>query len=207
MKSLIRDLLDYATASHAEDKPRGRTDLNGVVGSAVAQLHLAISEAGATIACDRLPSVSANESGIIRVFQNLIGNAIKYQSSEDPHIHISARSDGDEWIFCVRDNGIGFDMDYAKRVFEPFRRLHSTAHIQGTGIGLAIVKRIIEHHGGRVWAESEPGKGSTFFFTLPRNSEEESPKPSRKPIIAERHAIRTRSVGGDSLAGFRMTRL
>ncbi len=194
MKSLIQDLLDYATASHAEEKLRGRTDLNGVVGSGMGDLHLAISEAGATIACDRLPSVTANENGILRVFQNLIGNAIKYRSSEEPHIHISARSDGDEWILCVRDNGIGFDMGYAKRVFEPFRRLHSAAQIQGTGIGLAIVKRIIEHHGGRVWAESEPSKGSTFFFTLPRNSEEEPAKPSREPIMAERPAIRTRSA-------------
>jgi hypothetical protein len=152
----------------------------------VAHLHLAISETGATIACDRLPSVTANENGILRVFQNFIGNAIKYQSSEAPHIHISPQSDGDEWILCVRDNGIGFDMGYANRVFEPFRRLYSTAQIQGTGIRLAIVKQIIKRHGGRVWAESEPGKGSTFFFTLPRNSEEEPPKPSRKPIVAER---------------------
>jgi PAS domain S-box-containing protein len=192
MKKLIQDLLDYAVASRAEDEPPGRTDLNNVVSSAIAQLRLTISEAGATIACDRLPSVSANENGILRVFQNLIGNAIKYRSSEEPHIHISARSEEDQWILSVRDNGIGFDMAYADRIFESFQRLHSRADVPGSGIGLAIVKRIIERNGGRVWAESEPGEGSTFFFTLPTNTVKKVPQPPSKSMTAERTAAQTR---------------
>jgi light-regulated signal transduction histidine kinase (bacteriophytochrome) len=105
------------------------------------------------------------------VFQNLIGNAIKYRRPESPDIHISAHRNREEWVFCVRDNGLGFDMTYADRIFEPFERLHTKFEIKGTGIGLPIVKRLIERHGGRVWAESQPSRGSAFYFTLPSTEE------------------------------------
>jgi light-regulated signal transduction histidine kinase (bacteriophytochrome) len=108
----------------------------------------------------------AEQRLIVQAFQNLIGNALKYRSGPQPEIRISAERSGDEWIISVADNGIGFDMAYAVRIFEMLQRLHSRDQYSGTGIGLAIVKRIVERHGGRIWAESEPGKGSTFFFTL-----------------------------------------
>jgi light-regulated signal transduction histidine kinase (bacteriophytochrome) len=110
---------------------------------------------------DYRPSVR-KKNGILGVFQNLVGNAINDRSSEEPHISHLGTVGRDEWILCVPDNGIGFDMSYAKRIFKPFRRLHSTAQIQGTGIGLAIVKRMVERHGGRLWAKSELAKNPHF---------------------------------------------
>lgn len=194
MKNLIRDLLDCATARHAEAAPRYPTNLNGVVHSAIEHLHLAVREADAIIVCDRLPSVIVNANGMVRVFQNLISNAIKYKSAGRPCIHITSRADGDEWVLSVEDNGIGFDMRHANRVFEAFRRLHSYAEVPGTGIGLAIVRQIVDDHGGRVWAESEPGRGSKFFFTLPKNAEDVFPEDELNPMIGERTAIQARSA-------------
>jgi light-regulated signal transduction histidine kinase (bacteriophytochrome) len=105
---------------------------------------------------------------MVQLLQNLVGNAVKFHGTELPRIDITVREDGQEWVFSVRDNGIGINPKYAERIFEVFQRLHTVKEFPGTGIGLAICKKIIEQHGGRIWVESEEGKGATFFFTLPK---------------------------------------
>jgi signal transduction histidine kinase len=107
----------------------------------------------------------------VQVFQNLIGNAIKFHGRDSPHVHVSARAQDGEWLFSIEDNGIGIDAQHADRLFVIFQRLHTRQEYPGTGIGLALCKRIVERHGGRIWFESEPGRGSTFWFTLPRREE------------------------------------
>ena len=130
-------------------------------------LKTSIDESAAEIIAGDLPVVRAHESHLIPLFQNLAGNAIKYRSNRPPRIVISAEDSGAELRFAVSDNGIGIDPEYHKKIFEVFKRLHG-ARIQGTGVGLAICKRVVERYGGRIWVESRAGKGATFFFTLPR---------------------------------------
>jgi light-regulated signal transduction histidine kinase (bacteriophytochrome) len=122
--------------------------------------------------CGQLPSVKADAMQLTRLFQNLIGNALKYCGPSVPEIHISAENNGHAWTFSIRDNGIGFDPKYAERIFTIFQRLHTRREYAGTGIGLALCERIVQRHGGRIWAESEPGRGSIFCFTLPHNGGE-----------------------------------
>jgi chemotaxis family two-component system sensor kinase Cph1 len=117
---------------------------------------------------DDLPTVLGDATQLIQLFQNLIGNAIKFHGNALPHVHISATSRGKEWEFAVRDNGIGLDPQYAQRIFVIFQRLHTKREYAGTGIGLSICKRIVERHGGRIWVESELGQGATFYFTVPK---------------------------------------
>ena len=116
---------------------------------------------------DPLPTVFADGSQLVQLFQNLVGNAVKYHGAEPPRIHVSAKHDGDEWIFSVQDNGLGIDPKYFEKVFVMFQRLHGREEFSGTGIGLTVCKKIVERHGGRIWVESELGKGSTFYFALP----------------------------------------
>jgi chemotaxis family two-component system sensor kinase Cph1 len=120
---------------------------------------------------DSLPTVMADDLQLGQLFQNLIGNAIKFHGEEPPRVHVSARPGGNGWIFSVRDNGIGIAPEYAERIFIIFQRFHSREEYPGTGIGLAVCKKIVERHGGRIWVESELGKGATFYFTLPRQGE------------------------------------
>ncbi len=166
MQRLIQDLLAYSRVS-SRGRPLTPTDCNAVLGHVRINLSVAIEESNARVTHDELPIVMADETQLVQVFQNLIGNAIKFCSEEPPRIHVSAEKNEKEWIFSVRDNGKGIDPQYHERIFVIFQRLQGKGEYPGTGIGLAICKRIIERHGGRIWVESEYGKGSTFYFTIP----------------------------------------
>jgi PAS domain S-box-containing protein len=166
MQELIRDLLEY---SRIETKLKVLKPANCsvVLEEAFYNLRSIVEETGTKLTYDYLPTVMADASQLKSLFQNLMGNAIKFHCQEKPRIHISAEQRGNEWVFSVKDNGIGFEPALAERIFVVFQRLHARQEYPGTGIGLAICKKIVERHGGRIWAESEPGKGSTFYFTLP----------------------------------------
>jgi light-regulated signal transduction histidine kinase (bacteriophytochrome) len=127
---------------------------------------LRVEECKAIITHDPLPTVYGDATRLGQVWQNLLGNALKFCKEPSPRIHIAVQQEGHYWRFAVQDNGIGIDPRHAERIFQVFQRLHSRSEYPGTGIGLAICKRIVEQHGGRIWVESEPGKGATFFFTL-----------------------------------------
>jgi light-regulated signal transduction histidine kinase (bacteriophytochrome) len=166
MQELIKDLLEYSQIG-AKEKKFKPTDCSGVIEKAVGNLKAVIEESNAVMTYDELPTIMSDMSQMISLFQNLIDNAIKFRGEEAPRIHISAERKEDEWVFSIRDNGIGIDPKDSERIFGMFQRLHGSTDYPGTGIGLAICKRIIEGHGGRIWVESEIGKGSTFYFTVP----------------------------------------
>ncbi len=166
MQLMIKDLLEYSQVG-TKGKEFEPADLSLIIGQAVSNLKAAIEESGASITYDALPMLNADAPQLVRLFQNLIGNAIKFRGEEPPSVHVSAERKGDEWIFFVRDNGIGIDPSQTEKIFAIFRRLHTREEYPGTGIGLAMCKKIIERHGGKIWVESEPGKGSTFIFTMP----------------------------------------
>ena len=166
MQELIRDLLAYSRVGR-RGKPFESTDCSAVCATALANLQVAIGESGAVITHDPLPTVMADATQLTQVFQNLIGNAIKFRGSEPPRIHLSARRQAAEWVFEIRDNGIGIDPKFSGRLFQIFQRLHGHDEYAGTGIGLALCKKIVERHGGRIGVESAPGRGSTFSFTIP----------------------------------------
>lgn len=166
MQNLIVDLLNYSrvqTGPVALDA----VDCNSLLDTVLGDLSLAIRESGAVVTRGFLPRLMGNASQIGQLFQNLVGNSLKYRGKEAPRIEVSAERVGKEWLFSVRDNGIGFDMEFAQRIFEPFQRLHGKSEYSGSGIGLAICKKVIDSLGGRIWATSEKNRGSTFFFTLP----------------------------------------
>ena len=170
MKEMIQGLLDYSRVGRT-DNQFVKVDMNVKLEKAIFNLKSSIDESNAEITHDELPTVNADPSQMVRVFQNLISNSIKFKKPQfPPRIHISAEMDTKkyEWIFSVNDNGIGIEKPYKDQVFQVFKRLHAIGEYEGTGIGLAIVKRIIEYHGGRIWVKSEPGLGSTFYFTLPK---------------------------------------
>ncbi len=166
MQSLITDLLAYSRVG-SKGKEFQPTDVNAVVDEALSGLRLAIEESDAEITRDSLPTVMADQAQLAQLLLNLVGNAIKFHGEARPKVHVSARREGDEWVFSVRDNGMGIDPKYFDRLFVLFQRLHSRKEYPGTGIGLALCKRIVERHGGRIWVQSEPSKGSTFYFTIP----------------------------------------
>jgi len=166
MQSLINDLLAYSRVG-TRGEPLRSADSEAVCEEAIRNLRAAIEESGAEVARDPLPRVLADAAQLRQLFQNLISNALKFRSPEPPRVHVSADRNGNEWRFSVRDNGIGIDPEHAQRIFVLFQRLHNRAEYPGTGIGLAICKKIVERHGGRIWVESEPGSGATFCFTLP----------------------------------------
>ena len=166
MRGLINDLLAYSRVD-AQERNFEIIESRHALDQACDQLRSTIEESGATITQDDLPAIKAEEGLIVQLFQNLISNAIKYRSECPPEIHVSAQARHGEWFFSVGDNGIGIEPQYLERIFVIFRRLHSPGKYSGTGIGLAICKKVVERHGGRIWAESQPGKGSVFYFTIP----------------------------------------
>jgi chemotaxis family two-component system sensor kinase Cph1 len=152
-------------------------------------LQLIIEDTGASITYDPLPEITANENQIIQLLQNLVGNALKFRSDAAPVIHVGCQREGEDWLFSVRDNGIGIEPEYLERIFVIFQRLHARETYPGTGIGLAICKKIVELHDGRIWAESQPGKGATFYFAIPATYRK------RMTINAE-HQTRRDSISG-----------
>ena len=173
MQTQINDLLAYSRIT-TQGTLFEATNCADIFDNAVSNLAAMIGESGAMVTREILPTLPADASQLVSVFQNLIGNGIKYHGDQPPRIQVSAVESGDEWLFSFKDNGIGIESEFAERIFVVFQRLHSQAKYGGTGIGLAICKKVIERHGGRIWVESEPGKGSTFYFTLPiRNHQED----------------------------------
>ena len=182
LATLINDLLAYTRAGVVEGDVQ-TVDSSAVLEETLANLAEAIRESGASVTHDHLPPVDIGESHLQLVFQNLLSNAIKYRKEEPPQIHVSASQQGADVVFSVQDNGIGIDPQYKEKIFGVFKRLHRDQKYSGTGIGLAICQRVVERYGGRIWVESTPGKGATFFFTLPKR------------------AARTRSVAVESSIG------
>ena len=170
MQELINDLLAYARLGR-QDEPFVPTDCAEIFDATRDALKAVIEECGARVTCDALPRVLADRGQIQHLFQNLIGNAIKYRGKRPPEVHVSAERRNGAWIFAVRDNGIGIEPEYFERIFEVFQRLHTRSEQPGTGIGLAIAQKVVEHHGGRIWVDSRPGAGSTFYFTIPARGE------------------------------------
>ncbi len=170
-QKMINALLEYSRVD-SFGKLFESADCEVILERALTNLVVAINESGAVISHDSLPTVMADDTQLLQVFQNLITNAIKFRGNEPPHVHISARHNENEWIFSVRDNGIGIDPEYNKRLFNIFKRLHGREY-PGVGLGLSICKKIVKRHGGRIWVESESGKGATFCFTIPIKGEKQ----------------------------------
>ena len=167
MRTLIDALLAYSRVE-TKGKEFEPIDCEAVLDSTLSTLQAAIEESQAVVSRDPLPTVMADPTQLDQLFQNLIGNGIKFRGVEPPRIHVSSERNGKEWIFSVRDHGIGIDPQYADRIFVMFQRLHTKGEYPGTGIGLAVCKKIVERHGGRIWVESQPGQGATFYFTVPQ---------------------------------------
>ena len=168
MQELINDLLAYSRVG-SKGRELMACDWTAVMKETLVNLRQAIEENDAAVTCDPLPCVVADASQLGQLFQNLIANAIKYRSGKAPRVHVTAIEKSGEWQISVSDNGIGIEPKYHDRIFIIFQRLHGKNEYSGTGIGLAICKKIVEKHGGRIWVESEPGEGSTFHFTMPNN--------------------------------------
>ena len=170
LATLVNDLLAYTKASRAELSETA-VDSSVALNNALADLSETIRETGASLTFDPLPEVNMGEAHLQLVFQNLISNSLKYRNEAVPRVHVSAVDRGTFWCFSVQDNGIGIDPQYKEKIFGVFKRLHHDKKYSGTGIGLAICQRVVELYGGRIWVESEPGKGATFFFTVPQRGE------------------------------------
>jgi PAS domain S-box-containing protein len=169
MQTLIRDLLSYSGVD-ARSGPFTQIPFLDVVNDALTLLEASIHDSGGQVTWGPLPDIMGDRSQLVQLIQNLIGNGLTYCSDKPPHIHLSAERSGKEWIFSVRDNGIGIDPKHYEHIFEIFKRLHSQKDHPGTGIGLAVCRRVVKRHGGKIWVESEPGQGSTFHFTIPEGT-------------------------------------
>jgi light-regulated signal transduction histidine kinase (bacteriophytochrome) len=170
MQGLIQDLLAYSRVG-TNGKPLREVSAEKVLEGALLNLRATIQESRAVVTHDSLPAITTDDTQLTLVFQNLVGNALKYHGPQAPVIHVSAtKNGGKEWIFSVRDNGLGIDPQYFERIFILFQRLHGRKEFKGTGIGLTICKKIVERLGGRIWVESQPEIGSTFYFALPEGN-------------------------------------
>ncbi len=170
MKQLINDLLAYSRVS-TQGKAFAPVDCEEIFRQALINLGMAVEESGAVVTHDPLPTIPGDPSQLGQLFQNLIGNAIKFRGDLLPRIHLSAKEKQNEWLFSVQDNGIGIEPEYNHRIFIIFQRLHGKEAYPGTGIGLAVCRKIVERHGGTIWVESAIGKGSTFYFTVGKTGE------------------------------------
>jgi PAS domain S-box-containing protein len=166
MQVLINDLLVYSRVG-TRGKPFEPTNCEDVLEQVLANMEVTIGESGVVVTHDSLPTVVADVSQLVQLFQNLISNALKFRGEDAPRVHVAAEQKDGDWLFFVADNGIGIDPEYFERIFVIFQRLHGRDEYSGTGIGLAVCKKIVERHGGRMWVESEPGQGATFYFTIP----------------------------------------
>ena len=205
MQVLIDDLLTYSRVG-SRGKEFASTNCESVLEAVRLNLKAAIEEANAVISHDSLPTISVDPTQLSQVFQNLIGNALKFHGPEPPRIHVSCHQEAGEWRFSVRDNGIGIEPQDAERIFVIFQRLHAGRDYPGTGIGLAITKKIVERHGGRIWVVSEPGKGSTFTFTIPvaevsYGSYRRAPASSTNRNLAGGRQPRRRQADSGGVAG------
>ena len=169
MTQLLEDLLAFAQASHFDRSIAQLTPMDGAFQISLENLQAEAERTGAAITFDPLPVVAVHEAHMVQIFQNLIGNALKYHSGNAPRIHVSAQQSTTDWTIRVTDNGIGVAPEYREQIFLPFKRLHGEEY-PGSGIGLATCKKIIAGYGGRIWAESTLGQGSIFFFTIPMSN-------------------------------------
>jgi len=190
MQRLIRDLLAYSRVG-TRGRELGSVSLDKVLANALDNLRQALDDTGGQVTHEPLPEVTGNEGQLTQLFQNLIGNALKFHGPAPPRVHVSVRKERTEWRFAFEDNGVGIEHQYFDRIFIIFQRLHSIEKYPGTGIGLALCKKIVEKHGGRIWVESEPGRGTTFIFTLPLA---EAPRPdASEPGAADDIVVKERS--------------
>ena len=169
MDMMINDLLEYSRIG-SQEREFNYLMSESILETVLINLKPLINDTNAIITHDQLPLIFANDQQMIQLFQNLIGNAIKYHGEETPKIHISSENRDDEYIFSITDNGIGIDQKNLDRIFTMFQRLHTREEYDGTGIGLTISQKILQKHRGKIWAESEHGKGTTFYFTLPNRN-------------------------------------
>lgn len=169
MKRLILDLLEYSRVGTNNDLAAD-TDMNIVMEEVLGNLKVKLEELHGVVHYDHLPVLpNTRRTQLVQLMQNLIGNSLKYHSERPPEIIVSAQEEADSWVFSIKDNGIGFDMKFAEKIFVIFQRLHNNSEYSGTGIGLSICKKIVERYGGRIWVESLPGVGSTFYFSISRH--------------------------------------
>jgi len=171
MQALIQDLLVLSRAGRAAQK-KEKVSLRECADLALEALAMRVKETGAQVVCDKLPDVWGDSTLLTQLYQNLIGNALKFSGGQPPIIQLTFEERDGTQVFGVKDNGIGIEPKYAREIFKPFRRLHGRAEYEGSGVGLAICKKIVERHGGKIWVESEPGKGSHFRFTFPPRTKE-----------------------------------
>lgn len=181
MKTLINDLLKYSRVG-TRQKPMVEADVSLVLANSLLNLQIAVSDAKADVTFDDMPTIKIDENQIMQLFQNLVSNALKFKTRETPKIHIGSRKEDDHWLFWVSDNGIGIDQKDADQIFVLFQRLNRKDQYPGTGIGLAVCKKIVERHQGRIWVESELGKGATFYFTIPEHYDEEIPTETEEEV-------------------------
>ncbi len=196
MEMLVAGLLSYTRVLNVEAEHVEPVDANVVAAHAISNLNAAIQESGVNVVCGPLPRLKMADVHLLQILQNLAGNAIKYRGKEAPRVEITAQKRENNCIICVADNGIGIPPQYAHQIFRIFKRLHSSREYAGTGIGLALCQRIVEHYGGRIWVESEQGKGSKFFFSIP---DEQQGQPSQLPNVSRGFLPSIRKGAGNFL--------